>query len=121
VLSTRNEAPLIEAKFKVVYPELKGSDHESKGEEKDHDAYFMVDDVEYAQRFAKALRRAVELCGGLHRPFNASAHGKGRKDSVCTNSNSRASADSLNELTFPSQIKWNTRICCGPFFKTAGT
>jgi hypothetical protein len=32
--------------------------------------WFFVDDVEYAARFAKAFRHAVELCGGKPEPFD---------------------------------------------------
>jgi hypothetical protein len=33
------------------------------------DDNFLVDDIEYAERFAKAFRHAVELCGGKASPF----------------------------------------------------
>ena len=60
VFRTRSEAPLIDEQSHTIFAELQGSDHESKGKSKGAEAYFEVDDVEYAGRFAKALRHAVE-------------------------------------------------------------
>jgi hypothetical protein len=69
VFWTRSEAPLIDEESHTTFAELQGSDHESKGKSKGANAFFEVDDVEYAGRFAKALRHAVELCGGKPEPF----------------------------------------------------
>lgn len=69
VFRTRSEAPLIDEQSHTIFAELQGSDHESKGKSKGAGAFFEVDDVEYADRFAKALRHAVELCGGKPEPF----------------------------------------------------
>ena len=66
---TRPEASLIDIYSNTIYPKLEGSDHESKSSSKANTAYFMVNDVEYAKRFMKAFRHAVELCGGKPEPF----------------------------------------------------
>jgi len=54
--STQSEAPLIDEGSHTTYAKLQGSDHESKHKSKGSQAFFGVDDVEYAGRFAKALR-----------------------------------------------------------------
>ncbi len=69
VFSTRNEAPLIDEETHTIFAKLQGSDHESQHKSKGAQAVFEVDDVEYAGRFAKAFRHAVELCGGKPEPF----------------------------------------------------
>ncbi len=67
--STRSEAPLIAEESHTTFPKLQGLSHESNSKSKAARAFFGVDDVEYAGRFAKALRHAVELCGGRPEPF----------------------------------------------------
>jgi hypothetical protein len=67
--STHSEAPLIDEESHTTFAKLQGSDHESKGNSKGAGAFFEVDDVEYAGRFAKAFRHAVELCGGKPEAF----------------------------------------------------
>jgi hypothetical protein len=67
--STHTEAPLINVETHAVYPGLQGKDHTSYSKKKDTSAFFNVDDVQYAPRFAKAFRHAVELCGGKASPF----------------------------------------------------
>jgi hypothetical protein len=67
LFKTRLEAPLIDEDW--IYPKLQGNEHESKGSSKSKEAHFMVNDVEYAKRFARAFRHAVELCGGTAEPF----------------------------------------------------
>ena len=66
---TRNEAPLIDEDGHTIFLKLQGSDHESKSKQKGEQGYFEVSEVEYANRFAKAFRHAVELCGGKPEPF----------------------------------------------------
>jgi predicted nucleotidyltransferase len=67
---TRGQAPLILEDFDTVYPTLQGNEHEIKGRRKTFVAEFFVDDVfEYGERLAKALRHAVQLCGGKPSPF----------------------------------------------------
>jgi hypothetical protein len=68
-LSTRNAAPLIDEESHATFIKLKGTDHESSSKSRGSSAFFEVDDVEYAARFAKALRKAVELCGGKASPY----------------------------------------------------
>jgi hypothetical protein len=66
---TRNEVPGIAEDSITTYAELTGKDHEAQIHLKSSKGWFMVDDVAYAQRFAKALRHAVELCGGKTSKF----------------------------------------------------
>jgi hypothetical protein len=46
-----------------------GADGLNKTESKTSKAFLDVDDVNYAKRFAKALKHAVELCGGKPSDF----------------------------------------------------
>jgi hypothetical protein len=66
---TRNQAPLISTESHHIYPKLQGSDHESGGKGTSFTSWFVVDNVEYAARFAKAFRHAVALCGGKPSAF----------------------------------------------------
>jgi hypothetical protein len=66
---TRNEAGLITVEWHVVYVKLSGAQHERRNTTKDKSSYFEFDDVEYARRFSKAFKHAVELCGGKASPF----------------------------------------------------
>jgi hypothetical protein len=66
---TRNEMPKIREDSLTTYVELTGSDHEVRQHEYKSEGLFIVDDVSYAKRFAKALRHAVELCGGRSSKF----------------------------------------------------
>jgi hypothetical protein len=61
---TRVAAPLIEATWHQIYPDLKGPDHFHDSRQKVTTAYFLVEGVDYANRLAKAFRHAVELAGG---------------------------------------------------------
>jgi hypothetical protein len=67
--ATRSEAPLIDEESHTTYPNLQGTDHETKGKSRASRGFFEVDDVEYAGRFAKAFRHAVELRGGKPEAF----------------------------------------------------
>ena len=69
VFFTHNEAPLIDEDWDTIFVKLQGSDHESRKKQKGNEAYFEVAEVAYANRFAKAFRHAVELCGGKPDPF----------------------------------------------------
>jgi hypothetical protein len=60
----RNEVPKIKDDAVTTYAELKGKDHEARHDSYASKGWFIVDDVAYAERFAKAFRHAVELCGG---------------------------------------------------------
>jgi hypothetical protein len=67
---THNQAPLIFEEADRVYPKLKGNEHEVRNKRETFVAEFVVDDVSgYGERFAKALRHAVVLCGGEASPF----------------------------------------------------
>lgn len=66
---TWNEIPKIKDDGKTTYADLKGKDHESKRDSVSSKGWFIVDDVHYAERFAKALKHAVELCGGKQSKF----------------------------------------------------
>jgi hypothetical protein len=65
----RNEAPKIKDDGITTYAELTGKDHEAQIHGHESKAWFNVDDAVYAERFAKALRHAVELCGGKPSKF----------------------------------------------------
>jgi hypothetical protein len=69
IFATRSEAPLIDEDSNTVNLKPQGSDRETNHKSKGVRAFFEVDEVEYAKRFAKAFRRAVELCGGKPDPF----------------------------------------------------
>ena len=66
---THSEAPVIRKEGHTVLPNTEGSGHETHENSKDKQAYFVFDDSEYASRFAKAFRHAIELCGGKPEPF----------------------------------------------------
>lgn len=66
---TRNEVPGIAENSVTTYAELTGKDHEAQIQRKSSKGWFVVDDAIYAERFAKALRHAVELCGGKTSKF----------------------------------------------------
>jgi hypothetical protein len=66
---TRNGAAAISEEGVKTFLELTGTDNESKTSTKTNKAWLVVDDVPYAQRLAKALKHAVELCGGTVSKF----------------------------------------------------
>lgn len=66
---TRNQTPLIKENLHIVWPKLQGSEHEAHNNKPTFVATFYVDNSEYADRFAKAFRHAVALCGGKASPF----------------------------------------------------
>lgn len=61
---TRNGATDINEDSVRTFTKLTGSDHELRNVSKTNKGWLVVDDVPYAQRLAKALKHAVELCGG---------------------------------------------------------
>jgi hypothetical protein len=67
--STRSAAGLISEKRHAAFLKLTGSDHNSDTIDKTGRAFFVFDDVEYANRFAKAFAHAIQLCGGKPSPF----------------------------------------------------
>ena|ERR1700739_1702383 len=66
---TRNSAPIIKQESVTTFPKLTGSDHEHRQSSTTNKLWFIVDDVPYAQRLAKALKHAIELCGGTPSKF----------------------------------------------------
>lgn len=67
--STHNTASAIDEESVTIFEQLEGASHLLKGKRKTSSAFFTVNDVEYANRFAKALQHAVELCGGKPSAF----------------------------------------------------
>ena len=61
---TRDGATSINEDSRTTFTKLTGSDHESRSVSKTNKGWWVVDDVPYSQRLAKALKHAVELCGG---------------------------------------------------------
>lgn len=61
---TRNGATSISEDMVRTFTKLTGSDHESRNVSKTNKGWWVVDDVPYSHRLAKALKHAVELCGG---------------------------------------------------------
>jgi hypothetical protein len=68
-IETQNQAPLMTERFHIVWPKLKGSEHEAFDSKETFVSALYFDDAEYAERFSKALRHAVTLCGGKSSPF----------------------------------------------------
>jgi hypothetical protein len=66
---TRNGATAINEDRVATFTKLTGSDHESRSASKTNKGWWLVDDVPYSQRLAKALKHAVELCGGQSSRF----------------------------------------------------
>jgi hypothetical protein len=66
---TRNQLPKMRSTTHAVFPNLKGRDHESRGESKSFVSTFYLDDIAYANRFEAAFRHAIELCGGKPSTF----------------------------------------------------
>jgi hypothetical protein len=69
VFETRNQAPRMDVASHTVFPKLKGADHDADSNRKTFVAELYIDDAEYANRFVKAFRHAVVLCGGTPSPF----------------------------------------------------
>jgi hypothetical protein len=65
----RNGVPKIKENSLSTYAELTGKDHNAESHNQQSKEWFIVDDVTYAERFAKAFRHAVELCGGKASKF----------------------------------------------------
>jgi hypothetical protein len=66
---TRNGATSISEEGVKTFTKLTGKDHELRTASRTNKCWFIVDDVPYAQRLAKALKHAVELCGGRASKF----------------------------------------------------
>jgi hypothetical protein len=61
---TRNGTTSITEATVTTFTKLTGSDHESRSVSQTNKSWWLVDDVPYSERLAKALKHAVELCGG---------------------------------------------------------
>jgi hypothetical protein len=66
---TRNGTPAIKEVSVSTFSKLTGSDHEIRKGSTTNRLWFVVDDVPYSQRLAKALKHAIELCGGTPSKF----------------------------------------------------
>jgi hypothetical protein len=66
---TRNGAAAINENSVTTFTKLTGNEHEGRSVSKTSRGFLVVDDVAYAQRLAKALKHAVELCGGKRSRF----------------------------------------------------
>ena len=66
---TRDSATAIKDERVETFVKLTGKDHELKTESQTNKCWLIVDDVDYAKRLAKALKHAVELCGGKRSKF----------------------------------------------------
>jgi hypothetical protein len=65
---TRNQTPLMD-KLRRYEPPLVDKPQGYEHYAKTFVSEFYIDDVEYANRFARAFRHAVGLCGGMPSPF----------------------------------------------------
>jgi hypothetical protein len=66
---TRNGATVINEEMVKTFMKLTGKDHEFRSVSKTNKAWLLANDVPYSRRLAKALRHAVELCGGQRSKF----------------------------------------------------
>jgi len=66
---TRDGATTISEKGVKTFTKLTGTNHELKTDSKTNKCWLIVDDVLYARRLAKALKHAIELCGGRASKF----------------------------------------------------
>jgi hypothetical protein len=62
-------AGLINEDWHSIFPKLSGPDYDTHKVDKTNSGYFVFDDPDYANRFAKAFAHAIELCGGKASPF----------------------------------------------------
>lgn len=69
VFHTRNDEPKIQDNSITIFEKLTGSDHLADDHRHVNMQWFIVDDVTYAERLVKALRHAIELCGGQTSKF----------------------------------------------------
>jgi hypothetical protein len=65
----RNDNPVISYESTTIFAKLTGKDREFRNSGKDNSGAFSLWDTAYAERFAKAFRHAVELCGGTKSAF----------------------------------------------------
>jgi hypothetical protein len=65
----RNGSTAIVEDNLITFSKLQGKDHEVRNRSTTSKSWFAVDDAEYAKRFARALKHAVQLCGGQTSKF----------------------------------------------------
>ncbi|HXW57741.1 MAG TPA: hypothetical protein VEJ67_18455 [Candidatus Cybelea sp.] len=65
----RNGASAIVEDSVMTFMKLQGKDREGRSTSKTSHAWFIINDADYAKRFAKAFKHAVELCGGQPSKF----------------------------------------------------
>ena len=53
---TRNQRPLLDQDFHIIWPKLKGAEHQADDKKKAFAAEFYMDEIQYAHRFANAFR-----------------------------------------------------------------
>jgi hypothetical protein len=68
-LLARNGSTAFSEERVDTFTKLTGADHELKTASKTNKCWLIVNNVNYAQRLAKALKHAVELCGGKASKF----------------------------------------------------
>jgi hypothetical protein len=66
---TRDGVTQISEKRVETFMKLTKIDHKTTTDSKTNKCWLIVDDVAYAQRLAKALKHAIELCGGKASKF----------------------------------------------------
>jgi hypothetical protein len=55
---------IVDENIHTVCPKLEGTEHETRSKGRTFFIVFYVDDIPYMERFAKAFRHAIALCGG---------------------------------------------------------
>jgi hypothetical protein len=68
-VSTRDGATSVDELTETTFTRLQGTERKSKISSKDSMVWFNLDDLAYAERFEKALKHAIELCGGQSSKF----------------------------------------------------
>jgi hypothetical protein len=64
-----NQEPLVKEDVHTVYPKREGTEHETRSKGRTFFIVFYMDDIPYMERFAKAFRHAIALCGGKSSVF----------------------------------------------------
>ena len=66
---TYNQRPSMSEELTSIFPNLVGKDRVARMHNTTFVATILLDDVKYGNRFVKAFRHAIELCGGKVSPF----------------------------------------------------
>jgi hypothetical protein len=64
-----NQEPLVEEDVHTVHPKIEGTEHETRSKGRTFFIVFYMDDIPYIERFVKAFRHAIALCGGKSSVF----------------------------------------------------